>query len=190
MDKIGIDISVTNGPINWDIVKLDSQVVKFAFIKTDANRFLNAYGAAYAGIQFGYVHLTSLNSEATIEAKNFRAAIKEMPVPSLPCVLQIKSDEITMPADLVLLWVSTFIMDMINNGYPKMMLSANAYFLNTHLPGTHPFGHLPLMMIHYAKGFNVPRGWEKIKIWQFTSKGSVMGIPTDVNLCRTEDLNF
>ena len=189
MDKFGIDISVSNDPINWDLVKLDSQAIKFAFIKTDTNRFNNAYGAAYAGIQFGYTHVTSLG-DALAEAKSFRNAIKEMPVPSLPCVLQIRADEITMPADLVLLWISTFIMDMINSGYPKMMLSSNAYFLNTHLPGTHPFGHLPLMMIHYSKGFTVPRGWDKIKIWRFTSKGSVMGIATDVNLCRTEDLNF
>lgn len=190
MDILGIDISVANGQINWDLVKLDQQKIKYAFIRTDANRFANAYGAAYSGIQFGYVHSTSMNSEALVEAKSFRNTIKEMPVPSLPCVLQIKSDEITMPADLVMLWISTFVMDMINNGYPKMMLNASAYFLNTHLPGTHPFGHLPLMMSHYAKGFIVPRGWDRIKIWQFTSKGSVMGIQGDVNLCRTEDLNF
>jgi len=190
MDKIGINVSVSNGPINWDLVKLDPQAIKFAYIKTDANRLWNAYGAAYAGIQFGYYHATSFNSEALSEAKSFRNAIKEMPPPSLPCVLQIKGDEITLPSDHVQLWISTFIMDMIQSGYPKMMLSAPAYFLNTHLPGTHPFGHLPLLLMHYQKGFTAPRGWDKIKIWQFTSKGNVMGISTDVCLSRAEELNF
>lgn len=187
MDKIGIDVSANNGPINWDLVKLDPQSVKFAYIKTDANRFCNAYGAAYAGIQFGYYHTTSLN-DALSEAKLFRNAIKEMPPPSLPCVLQIKSDEITMPSDQVQFWISAFVMDMIQNGYPKMMLAATTQFLNTHLPGTHPFGHLPLMLQHYQKGFVIPRGWDKIKIWQFTTKARILGVEGDVNMGRAEDL--
>lgn len=190
MDKLGIDVSVVNGQINWDLVKLDPQAIKFAYIKTDSHRFINAYGSAYTGIQFGYYHTTSLNSEALSEAKAFRNILKEMPIPSLPCVLQIKGDEITIPSDHVQLWISTFIMDMIQNGYPKMMLAASAQFLNTHLPSTHPFGHLPLLLIHYQKGFTPPRGWEKVKIWQFTSKGSVMGISTDVCLNRAEELSF
>jgi lysozyme len=201
MNLLGIDVSVNNGDINWDLIKLDPQQIKFAYIKTsqgvgyaDPKRAENAYGASHAGIRFGYYHFASLNSvnvekDARSEAQYFISILKNLPVSTLPVVIDVETNEVKLSQDNVQLWIGAFLMEMIHSGYPKVMIYSGLSFLNTNLPKYHKFGTTNLWLAQYASRFDVPHGFNKVSMWQFTCKGKVMGIKTDVDMNRS-DLNF
>jgi len=201
MNLLGIDVSVNNGHINWDLVKTDPQNIKFAFIKTtegatyrDPYRAENAYGASHAGLKFGYYHFCSINKltvieDASQEAAAFIAAMKGLPVATLPAVLDIETDELNLPPDQVALWAETFLTAVKLAGYPVMIYSG-PYFLNEHLPIDHKLGEVKLWLAEYSASLSmIPHGWTHADVWQFTSKGKVNGISTMVDMNRS-DLNF
>lgn len=195
---IGIDVSVNNGHINWDQVKADPQNVSFAFIKTtqgvgyrDPHAAENAYGASHIGIKFGYYHFASLNSkmivnDASSEAQAFIAAMRSLPMAALPAVLDIETDEIDLHPDEVLLWANTFLSIVKAAGYHPMVYSG-PYFLNDHLPTNHNLNQYPLWLAEYASRISIlPKGWTKANVWQFSAKGKVQGIVTDVDMNQSD----
>lgn len=195
---LGIDVSVNNGHINWDQVKTDPQNISFSFIKTtqgvgykDPHAAENAYGCSHIGIKFGYYHFASLNSlqivsDASSEARAFIDAMKVLPQANLPAVLDIETDEINLLPDEVLLWANTFLGIVKGAGY-KPMIYSGPYFLNEHLPANHNLNQYPLWLAEYASKLSIlPKGWGKTNVWQFSCKGKVKGILTDVDMNQSE----
>lgn len=197
----GIDVSHYQGIIDWGKVAQNTLKIDFAFIKastgigsSDGMLKFNASEARKYGFKIGYYHFASLNNysvapDAKAEAEWFLKVISGMPKPDLPLILDIEAEDpkIQLSDEAVLLWINTFFLTLKNNGYANYALYSYTPFLDTHLPVNHNLGSVPLWIAAYTnlQSPRLPRGWKDYWIWQYSSKGSVKGIKTNVDLNKT-----
>jgi lysozyme len=82
----------------------------------------------------------------------------------------------------VRLWIDT--VGQALNCEPIIYTSSS--FWNSNLDGTSQFAEFPLWVAHYTSKPqpNIPKGFTKYTIWQFSEKGVVSGVGGDVDLNR------
>lgn len=188
-----IDVSHHNGRIKWLTV---AKTVDQVFIKVSEGRdyvdpmfIKNAIAANTAGIKIGYYHFATLRStnvetDAKIEANWFIENIKKVQTPLLPLVLDFEDTEIILNKADSLLFIHTFFAELTVNGYHDHMLYGGPFFLDDHLPHDHDLGCIPLWLSDYRATYGMPKGWDKITLLQYTDKGKVNGIGTNVDINR------
>lgn len=84
-------------------------------------------------------------------------------------------------------WVTTFADTMQQKGYTDLCLYSYKPFLEANLPANHTLGTMKLWIAGYPNVFTaaskppIPRGWSNAWLWQYTEKGRVNGINTNVD---------
>lgn len=188
-----IDVSHHNGKIKWLEV---ANTVDSVFIKategrtyTDPMFIKNAIAAHTAGIKTGYYHYATLQSkevekDAKLEANHFVEQVKKVSIPDLGLVLDLEDPNINLSREETLTWIKTFFRQLVLHGYHDYMLYSGTYFLNDHLPVNHCLEYVKLWIADYTEPHFAPNGWENITLLQYTDKGKIEGIETNVDLNR------
>lgn len=191
---IGIDISHHNGNIDWRKVKSDPQNINFVYIKatqgvdyTDPMLVANVTGAKAVGLKWGIYHFATWNShdtvvDAKLEAANFLTRVKQLGMPDLPLVLDAESNEKpALSPEELLSFITTFIAEVQKAGYEIMFYSYPGW-INSYLPKNHGLGKYKLWLADYNGPINSVNGWVKPYMHQYTEKGKVKGISTNVDM--------
>lgn len=186
----GIDVSKHQGKINWSKVKesdIEFVMIRVGFGKNNIDEQFkaNAKGCADAGIPFGGYWFSYAYTEemARQEAKYCLAALSPYQV-SYPIAFDLEYDTIdyakqkgvTIGKNLATAMAIAFCQEIEAAGYHAMNY-ANQDYLNT------MFGQIPYDL-WYAKYASAPG--RDAAIWQYSSKGTISGIPStsvDLNIC-------
>lgn len=200
-NMFGIDVSHHQGKIDWAKVSQNSPMVDFAFIKASTGvgsqdpRFLiNATQVKQVGIKVGYYHYATLNKEdemldAKSEAEWFISVIRQAPISDLPLILDIEDDNPKVDLDglEVLNYIKTFFNTLAANGYSNYALYSYTPFLVSRLPSNHDLSNIRLWIAAYTNKPTpvIPKQWKEYWIWQYSAKGKVNGISTNVDLNKT-----
>jgi GH25 family lysozyme M1 (1,4-beta-N-acetylmuramidase) len=176
-------------PIDWAAVKSGGQ--SFAFVKateggTYTNPYFDADWAAVhdAGLYRGAYHFARPSAalgDATAEAERFLAAIGTINQPGdLPPVLDLEDSGGLSPAELTA-WTRTFLTTVEAATGRTPIIYTYSGFWATAMGGSTGFTRYPLWIAGY--GLTAPSigGWTGWTFWQFTSTGTVSGIPTTGN---------
>lgn len=192
---LGIDCSKHNGQIDWAKVASDPQKIKFAILKAsegvnsrDARMQEYYTGAKKAGLLVSFYHFATFNSsevvnDARAEAKNFMQAVSGMK-PDLPLVLDAETNKpLTLSKQQVLDYINTFIQELSLADY-QFAIYASPGFLQSYLPKNHGLGNHLWWIADYTGEINPIPGITKFWMRQYTDKGKVQGISTDVDMNR------
>jgi len=194
----GVDVSSYQHPsgksINWAKV---AQTEDFAIVKAtegmsgnyDNSWFATDFDAAKRnGMVVGSYHFADagrpVKSDALGEARHYWDVIRSRDGKGvLPPVLDIESAKGLTKAELRS-WVTTFMAEISKLSGRTPILYTYPSFWNTHL-ATNALSQYPLWIAHYTTGSpTIPGGWSSWRMWQYTSKGTVNGIPTPGKLDR------
>jgi len=191
-----IDVSHFQGKI--DFTKLLTSVPKIdgIYIKatqgigyTDPMLKANCTSAAIVGLPFSFYHYATLNTanfvhDAIAEAQYFVSIIKQLPSPKLPVAIDIEENKAHLSPVEVLGWITSFFSEIKRLGYENYALYSYTPFLNNNLPDKHGLGNIPLWIAHYTtkKAPSLPRGWDRYFMWQYSAKGRIAGIKSDVDI--------
>ncbi len=191
-----IDTSKWNGTIDWNKVKSDPQNIKGVIIKASEGAttrhptvYKQADGAKAAGLGISFYHFATWNSEdevkdAAEEARFFLSVVQSAAKPDLPLILDIESNTpIPYTKDEMMDYVGEFVRVVEAAGY-EIAIYASPGFLNSYFPANHPFTRLKLWIADYTPPINKVPGWTSIWLHQYTDKGKVQGIATDVDMNR------
>jgi lysozyme len=193
--KKGIDVSWAQGKIDWSKVKTDFAILKCntGVNAWDAQLAANAKGAHEFCIPFGYYHWVTLNkvdvvSDAKAEASDFIKAMNTYTGATILPALDIEEDnKLKLSPNQILLWIETFEAELKQAGFGLMIYSYKPW-LDTNLPKDHKLGRIPLWIAQYPNKWTeqskpiLPFGWSDYYIWQYSAKGRIDGINTDVDL--------
>lgn len=199
MEKKGIDVSQWNGKIHWPNVKEDGVshvwvrssygASKSLNVYTDTSFHVNAEGALLQGLNVAPYHFSTLNSydieaDAKKEGQFFLMQIKSFPF-NWNAVLDLESNNLNLSPEEVLTWVAIF-SDVVEQAIStKLILYSYTPFLNQFLP--HGID-MPLWLAQYPRQITetskpiMPNGWDRLFAWQYSAKGKVPGIQTDVDM--------
>ena len=191
----GIDVSNHQARVDWGRVKADG--ISFAYIKaTEGTGFVDprfgAYwaGAKAAGLPRGAYHFArpdtnSGGTPATV-AKDARAEADAFLTVAFPRagdllpVLDLETDG--LPPALMVQWTAAWLTRVQSQTGVKPVLYTYPAFWSR-LGNTKQFGSYPLWIASYGVASpHLPAGWSKYTIWQYSSSGSVPGIPGNVDL--------
>ncbi|SFG64292.1 lysozyme [Desulfotomaculum arcticum] len=186
----GIDVSHWQGDIKWDLVKNDG--ISFVYIKStegvdyiDPKFSINLQEAKKAGLIVGAYHFCTPSSlkDAQDEAMHFNNVIRKhggIDELDLPPVLDIeknqglKKEQIT---EIVEAWV-----DIVKQETRKQpVIYSYTHFIRDFLDQR--LNAIPLWLAHYdlkQQLFSLP--WKSWLFFQFTDKGKVNGINSNVDL--------
>jgi lysozyme len=201
MDPKIIDVSSNNGTIDWAKAKSDDvsdAIIRLSLGAGDKDKMAEKYAkdAKAAGIKVSYYHLAypdksggSLENDAKSEANYFTSHFKAnlMPAPKWLAVdLEKKADGTDTPLtkDEYLKWLQAFLAQVYANTNIICMIYSNKSYLETHLPTNHALGTVPLWIANYNNVLKppLPNGWTKYELWQYSEKGTVLGITTNCDL--------
>lgn len=196
-----LDVSHYQGFISWPDVAKDPQQIQGAYLKatqgvgyTDPNLKYNSFEAVKAGLKIGYYHYASLTTkdvvnDAKAEAIYFLDTIAKCPVPEYPLILDIEENKANLSDNQVLLWINTFFATLKDRKHENVALYSYTPFLNASLPDNHGLGHIPLWIAAYTNKPKptLPKGWDKYSLWQYTAKGRVNGVRSDVDMNKFPD---
>lgn len=197
--KKGIDVSEWNGIIDWSRVKQEG--IEYVWIRSSygASKTLNvledkkfrynASGALANGFITAPYHFATLNShqvveDATKEAEFFLNLLTNFVFSGRP-VLDLESNKFELSPEEVYLWVDTFRNYIQSKVSYRLLLYSYTPFLKMHLPKGID---MPLWLAQYPNGNptqpSMPPAWKKEDLfaWQYSAKGKVNGITTDVDL--------
>ena len=199
MSALYIDVSQYNGKINWNMVDADGVFIRVAYrgysagvIKEDARAEENLKGATGAGIPVGLYFMSQAisESEATAEAIYCLEIAKRYKV-SLPIVFDCeysgepnkkgRADHLTKQNRTSM--IRRFCDEIISGGYKGGVYSSTSWYtgnlVHTQLKNRGYF----IWCAQYNKECKLTvLPWE---LWQYTSKGKMNGIGTDVDLSKT-----
>ncbi|HEV8564794.1 MAG TPA: GH25 family lysozyme [Actinomycetota bacterium] len=192
----GIDISQYQETIDWAAVNHNN--VQFVIMRAtkgesevDTAYTTNLAGATANGFVIGAYHRAtpSLTPEdAEVEADHFLAVARNAAGDVLPALDIEETGGLTVAQ--LKEWVRAWLARVRNQLGVRPMIYASPYFWRTNLGNTKWFANhrYPLWIAHwYVPAPDVPannwsgRGWT---FWQWTSTGSLTGIPTDVDRDR------
>jgi lysozyme len=180
-----------NQSINWNAVKSSGRT--FAFVKaTEDTTYTNPYvagdwgGILNAGMIRGAYHFARPAGSAAAQANYFISVTGNTRSPgSLPPVLDLEDTGGLSPANLVT-WTHTFLntVQALTGRVP--IVYSYPYFWTSSMGNSTEFTSYPLWLAQYNGGtspsFPLPGGWSSYTFWQYTSSGSVPGIPATVDL--------
>jgi len=186
-----IDISKYQNKIAWqEITGVDGVYIKATEGVGYIDQQLKSHeaGALFKNIPIGFYHFATLNStniisDSTAEAMAFYEATKGIKT-GLPFVLDIEKNVLNLKPELVLQWIENFIKVMAEKGINDVVIYSYSPFLNANLPKGHKLGAYKLWIAAYAPAYQLPNGWNKAWLWQYSQKGVVNGITGNVDVSK------
>jgi GH25 family lysozyme M1 (1,4-beta-N-acetylmuramidase) len=190
---LGVDVSSWQHPpksssdINWAQVAASGQ--QFAIVKaTEGDYYTNPFlgsdlsAAHAAGLVVGAYHFAIPSLSAITQADDFANAIRTMPMPHLPPVLDIEStgdpaDDDMSVTDTVN-WTSAFLQRVAADTGTTPMIYVSPSFWQNRFGNSTAFGQYPLWEANYQVSSPAPIGaWgSNWTLWQYTDCASVSGI--------------
>ena len=181
----GIDVSNHNGKINWSKVKSDG--VELVYIKaTEGTTYQDLWlenhyqGAKSVGLFTGFYHFLVGTSQPESQALNFYNTIKEKKSDLLPCLdIEVSGFDV---GDYALRFLKKF----KELSGMNMVIYTGAYFSRDNLPMEIKQNY-PLWLAHYGvepwkSNLVTLAGFTTLVGHQYTEKGKVNGISTDVDM--------
>lgn len=181
----GIDVSNHNGKINWSEVKSDG--VELVYIKaTEGTTYQDLWlenhyqGAKSVGLFTGFYHFLVGTSQPESQALNFYNTIKEKKSDLLPCLdIEVSGFDV---GDYALRFLKKF----KELSGMNMVIYTGAYFSRDNLPMEIKQNY-PLWLAHYGvepwkSNLVTLAGFTTLVGHQYTEKGKVNGISTDVDM--------
>ena len=181
----GIDVSNHNGKINWSEVKSDG--VELVYIKaTEGTTYQDLWlenhyqGAKSVGLFTGFYHFLVGTSQPESQALNFYNTIKEKKSDLLPCLdIEVSGFDV---GDYALRFLKKF----KELSGMNMVIYTGAYFSRDNLP-LEIKKNYPLWLAHYGiepwkSNLFTLAGFTTLVGHQYTEKGKVNGISTDVDM--------
>ncbi len=181
----GIDVSNHNGKINWSEVKSDG--VELVYIKaTEGTTYQDLWlenhyqGAKSVGLFTGFYHFLVGTSQPESQALNFYNTIKEKKSDLLPCLdIEVSGFDV---GDYALRFLKKF----KELSGMNMVIYTGAYFSRDNLP-LEIKKNYPLWLAHYGiepwkSNLVTLAGFTTLVGHQYTEKGKVNGISTDVDM--------
>lgn len=193
----GVDVSNHQERIDWRLVRRDG--IAFAIVKAsegvtfaDPHFATHTAGARSVGIRCGAYHFArpdtnsgttteSARRDARAEADWFLSLASPEPGDLLPA---LDLETAGLPPDLMIAWTRAWL-DRVHRriGARPLLYTYPAFWTN--LGGTNAFRTYPLWIANYeVVEPQIPGGWRRYAVWQFTASGRVPGIPGRVDLNR------
>jgi GH25 family lysozyme M1 (1,4-beta-N-acetylmuramidase) len=188
----GVDVSNHQERIDWSRVKADG--VEFAYVKasegvsfTDTKYQAHRAGARAVGIVTGAYHYArpdthtgDIRNDARAEADWFLSLAQPQPGDLLPA---LDFETPGLAPEQMVEWTRAWL-DHVRSaiGTRPILYTYPAFW--TQLGGTTAFRLYPLWIANYGVSSpQLPAGWRRYAIWQYSASASVDGIPghTDVN---------
>lgn len=193
----GIDVSYWNAGIDWPKVRATGQ--RFVFAKaTEADYYAdptfddNWRGAKAAGFLRGAYHFFRSNVDGKKQANKFIDYVKSMSDDGeLPPVLDIETSD-GQNAAKIISRAKTWL-DMVEAAFGRTpIIYSGQYFLQDHFSeagGGPPVWakDYPLWIAQYPNQYmpgmqpTLPRGWFKWTFWQYSERGRINGINSNVD---------
>lgn len=176
----GIDVSAHNGEV--DFQKAKTSGIDFVFVKAtegatfnDSQLARNISEARAAGLKVGVYHFFRFNVDGAVQAKNLLKAVAGKPL-DLPLVVDVESHSNPYsPADKVTRKVHDMVDHLTSYGYPVIIYS-NKNGFDKHIRDE--FADCGMWLCSLSKP-TTHKGWT---FWQYSHKGSIPGIGSDVDL--------
>lgn len=181
----GIDVSNHNGKINWSKVKSDG--VELVYIKaTEGTTYQDLWlenhyqGAKSVGLSTGFYHFLVGTSQPESQAHNFYNQIKDKKNDLIPCL------DIEVSGFDVGNYALRFLKKFKELSGMNMVIYTGAYFSRDNLPMEIKQNY-PLWLAHYGvepwkSNLVTLAGFTTLVGHQYTEKGKVNGISTDVDM--------
>ena len=184
MSKKGIDISEHQGNIDFNRLKgsIDFAMVRTSYgsFHTDKKYKKNISGLDSIGVPYGLYHFSyATNTEqAKKEAEGFLNIVKDYK-PLYPVVIDIESTKITanIRSDTLVDIANTFCNYIQSKGY-YVMIYANLNYFDTKLNSS-TLNKYDKWVAEWTSKFTYKGN---AGMWQYSSKGSMPGISTNVDL--------
>lgn len=190
-----IDVSKWNGVIDFAKVKSDPQAKDGVIIratnglnKVDEKFLANAKGCNDNGIPWGAYHFAQFTQDAAHQALKFLVTVQKAGgKPTLPLVLDVETNEKSLPINAAQL--EKFCKDFLTvietntSGYDTAIYMSPGF--SWFFPKTHKLGSYKLWAADYTGNINPVNGWNKVWLRQYTDKGKVAGIGTNVDLNKS-----
>jgi GH25 family lysozyme M1 (1,4-beta-N-acetylmuramidase) len=196
----GIDVSSHQDRIDWARVQTDG--IEFAIVKASegvgfADPSYGSYtaGARSVGITCGAYHFArpDTHSSASLESARTDARAE---ADWFLSVAQLRRDDLLPALDLetaglapdrMVAWTRAWL-DRVRRriGARPLLYTYPAFW--TSLGGTSAFRSYPLWIANYGvREPQLPGGWRRYALWQYSASGHVPGIPGRVDLSRLDD---
>lgn len=187
----GIDVSSNQGMIDWGLAAASGQ--KYAFIRSSMGRggvdsrfSTNFRQAKDAGLLVGVYHLIRPEWRGEEQMTHFLTTLGDR-VPDLPLVLDV---ELTgsdvgkpQPKEVITECVREAVSVLAARGQRKPIIYTGGWFWNRWIVPSSEWDQYDLWIAHYgATAPTLPVGWTDWKFWQYTDKGRIGGVRTDVDM--------
>ncbi|MBK8192544.1 MAG: glycoside hydrolase family 25 protein [Lewinellaceae bacterium] len=180
----GVDVSHHQRRIDWDMV-VDKQTLDFAFVKaTEGHEYRDSLfrrnwdALRRLGIRRGAYHFFRAYGCGQEQAMNYLHTVEMMPGDIAP-VLDIERTDGVSPEIMVeeaRLWLQI----VESHLGIKPIIYTNQLFYEQYLVGH--FEGYPLWIARYSESWPLLATGERWKIWQYSSEGTLAGIPEKVDL--------
>ena len=196
----GIDVSNHQERIDWSLVRRDG--IAFAIVKAsegvtfaDPRYGAHTAGARSVGIRCGAYHFArpdthsgtsaaAARRDARAEADWFLSLASPRPGDLLPA---LDLETAGLPPELMVVWARAWL-DRVRRriGARPLFYTYPAFWAQ--LGGTTAFRSYPLWIANYeVTEPQIPGGWRRYTVWQYTASGRVPGIAGRVDLNRLHE---
>jgi GH25 family lysozyme M1 (1,4-beta-N-acetylmuramidase) len=192
----GIDVSNHQDRIDWSRVKADG--ISFAYLKAsegqtfaDAKYRAHVTGARSVGIKTGAYHFARPDTNSDDPAGDARAEADwflSLAAPRSGDLLPALDLETAgLPPEQMILWTRAWLDRVRRTTGARPLLYTYPAFWSA-LGGTKTFRLYPLWIANYEVSEpQLPAGWGRYAVWQYTASGTVDGIPGRVDMDRLAD---
>ncbi len=195
---LGIDVSFFDGAIDWNAVK--AQGIEFAIIRIGGRGWTSGAiyddsrtqeylrGARAAGVKIGvYFYSTAIDRREAVEEANMTLRVLDGISLEYPIFIDMefsgeypkgRSDQLSPSerADIVIAFCET----VQNSGY-RAGVYASQNYLKAYID-YHSVDQYTVWLASYTANNKLPRFYERYDIWQFSDRGRVNGIRSDVDM--------
>lgn len=186
----GIDVSHYQGIINWK--KAKQAGVSFAYVKasegatfTDPTFNYNWLASRKAGVVRGAYHFFHANTDPIVQAKKFIQQVKPILTSfDLPPALDIeytpdmnKVDSINLMAQ-----IKQWLEYVEHELHVTPIIYTSQAFWEDYIGHNPVFAKYPLWLSSAVRQPGAPSSWHEWTFWQFSTRGYVPGVGTDVDL--------
>ncbi len=192
----GIDVSNHQDRVDWSRVKADG--ISFAYVKAsegttfaDPKYQAHVTGATAAGIATGAYHFARPDTNTADVRKDARAEadwfLSLAPPERGDLLPALDLETAGLPAAQMVEWTRAWL-DRVRAriGARPLLYTYPAFWSS--LGATTAFRNYPLWIANYGVSEpQLPAGWRRYAIWQYTASGSVDGVPGRTDLNRLAD---
>jgi len=196
-----IDISKWNGTVDFkamqsNVPKVDLVIIRASEGDKNADPKLQGYvnGCNKYGFPINVYHFATWNDSDEVgdSTKEAQFLIKCLDKAGLPRTTKVWLDTESNKTNIILSreemkrYIETFFEVLRQNGWNDYGIYAGKGFVSAFYPLPNPFGNIDLWVASYNGKTKptMPPGWNKYYLWQYTDKGTVKGIKTQVDLNR------